>query len=110
MGEGVEESLIDVAMQKGRLSEAQAKEFWARKREDGQYIAVSTPLHYACISYTDTNTGNMVKTPPPHTCKYSYDFYISPPHLLPPPLLPHRPGVSITKRSRLEMICVETSI
>ncbi|RII19095.1 hypothetical protein CUC08_Gglean001758 [Alternaria sp. MG1] len=39
MGEGVEESLIDVAMQKGRLSEAQAKEFWARKREDGQYIA-----------------------------------------------------------------------
>ena len=41
MGEGVEESLIDVAMQKGRLSEAQAKEFWARKREDGQYIAVS---------------------------------------------------------------------
>ncbi|KAG9186022.1 hypothetical protein G6011_02578 [Alternaria panax] len=39
MGEGVEESLIDVAMQKGRLSEAQAKEFWARKKEDGQYIA-----------------------------------------------------------------------
>jgi hypothetical protein len=26
------------------LSEAQAKEFWARKREDGQYIAVSTFL------------------------------------------------------------------
>ncbi|CAN9440867.1 unnamed protein product [Alternaria alternata] len=44
MGEGVEESLIDVAMQKGRLSEAQAKEFWARKREDGQYIAVSAFL------------------------------------------------------------------
>lgn len=41
MGEGVEESLIDVAMTKGRLSESQAKEFWARKKEDGQYIAVS---------------------------------------------------------------------
>lgn len=39
MGEGVEESLIDVAMTKGRLSESQAKEFWARKKEDGQYIA-----------------------------------------------------------------------
>jgi sulfite reductase alpha subunit-like flavoprotein len=41
MGEGVEESLVDVAMQKGRLSEAQAREFWAKKKEDGQYIAVS---------------------------------------------------------------------
>lgn len=39
MGEGVEESLIDVAMQKGGLSQAQAKEFWNRKKEDGQYIA-----------------------------------------------------------------------
>jgi len=39
MGEGVEASLVDVAMQKGRLSESQAKEFWARKKEDGQYIA-----------------------------------------------------------------------
>lgn len=41
MGEGVEASLIDVAMTKGRLSESQAKEFWERKKEDGQYIAVS---------------------------------------------------------------------
>ncbi|OAL00947.1 hypothetical protein IQ06DRAFT_135282 [Phaeosphaeriaceae sp. SRC1lsM3a] len=39
MGEGVEESLIDVAMQKGGLSKTQAEEFWARKKEDGQYIA-----------------------------------------------------------------------
>jgi sulfite reductase alpha subunit-like flavoprotein len=41
MGEGVEESLMDVAMQKGGISRAQAQEFWARKKEDGQYIAVS---------------------------------------------------------------------
>ncbi|KAH8727763.1 hypothetical protein GQ44DRAFT_769833 [Phaeosphaeriaceae sp. PMI808] len=39
MGEGVEESLIEVAMQKGGISRAQAEEFWARKKEDGQYIA-----------------------------------------------------------------------
>lgn len=41
MGEGVEESLIDVAMSKGNVSRAQAEEFWAKKKEDGQYIAVS---------------------------------------------------------------------
>jgi sulfite reductase alpha subunit-like flavoprotein len=45
MGEGVEESLIDVAMQKGGISRAQAEEFWARKKEDGQYIAVSRTTH-----------------------------------------------------------------
>ncbi|KAF2823121.1 hypothetical protein CC86DRAFT_372831 [Ophiobolus disseminans] len=39
MGEGVEDSLMDVAMQKGGISRAQAEEFWARKKEDGQYIA-----------------------------------------------------------------------
>ncbi|KAL5114369.1 hypothetical protein ACEQ8H_007759 [Pleosporales sp. CAS-2024a] len=39
MGEGVHESLVDVAMQKGGISRAQAEEFWARKKEDGQYIA-----------------------------------------------------------------------
>ena len=44
MGEGVEESLMDVAMQKGGISRAQAKEFWAKKKEDGQYIAVSLSL------------------------------------------------------------------
>ena len=42
MGEGVGESLIDVAMSKGNISRAQAEEFWAKKREDGQYIAVSS--------------------------------------------------------------------
>ena len=49
MGEGVEESLMDVAMQKGGISRAQAKEFWARKKEDGQYIAVRT-VHHRVIS------------------------------------------------------------
>jgi sulfite reductase alpha subunit-like flavoprotein len=44
MGEGVQESLMDVAMQKGGISRAQAEEFWARKKEDGQYIAVSYPF------------------------------------------------------------------
>ncbi|KAH3962742.1 hypothetical protein HBI70_098760 [Parastagonospora nodorum] len=39
MGEGVEESLMEVAMQKGGISRAQAKEFWAQKKLDGQYIA-----------------------------------------------------------------------
>ena len=41
MGEGVEEALIDITMQKGNLSREEAHEFWARKKEDGQYIAVS---------------------------------------------------------------------
>jgi sulfite reductase alpha subunit-like flavoprotein len=43
MGEGVEEALIDITMQKGNLSREEAHEFWARKKEDGQYIAVGIP-------------------------------------------------------------------
>ncbi|KAF2868190.1 hypothetical protein BDV95DRAFT_610157 [Massariosphaeria phaeospora] len=39
MGEGVQHALMDVAMQKGGIGEAEAKEFWAKKKEDGQYIA-----------------------------------------------------------------------
>lgn len=70
MGEGVEESLIDVAMQKGRLSEAQAKEFWARKREDGQYIAVSNPTDCAYIyTYSPKHRKHGKHATPPHTCK-----------------------------------------
>lgn len=41
MGEGVEESLVQVAMEKGRLSQAEAKTFWEKKKEGMQYIAVS---------------------------------------------------------------------
>ena len=49
MGEGVEGALITVAMQKGNLSESEAHEFWAKKKEDGQYIAVSEPPCYRCM-------------------------------------------------------------
>jgi sulfite reductase alpha subunit-like flavoprotein len=45
MGEGVEEALVDVAMKKGRLSRSEAKEFWEKKMEGGQYIAVSFSIH-----------------------------------------------------------------
>ncbi|KAJ5466955.1 hypothetical protein N7475_004707 [Penicillium sp. IBT 31633x] len=39
MGEGVEASLIDVAMAKGNLNAQEAEMFWQRKKEAGQYIA-----------------------------------------------------------------------
>ena len=44
MGEGVEDALVNIAMQKGGIAEAEAREFWAKKKEDGQYIAVSLHL------------------------------------------------------------------
>ncbi|GAB7347360.1 hypothetical protein MBLNU459_g4296t1 [Dothideomycetes sp. NU459] len=39
MGEGVEQALIDVAMDKGNLNFEEAKEFWVQKGESGQYVA-----------------------------------------------------------------------
>ena len=39
MGEGVEKSLIEVSMQKGGMNYDEAREFWERKKKDGQYIA-----------------------------------------------------------------------
>lgn len=39
MGEGVEEALVEVAMQKGNLDHEEAKKFWKLKTEAGQYIA-----------------------------------------------------------------------
>lgn len=42
MGEGVEAALVDVAMAKGNLNAVEAKEFWQRKKDAGQYIAVSS--------------------------------------------------------------------
>jgi len=39
MGEGVEEALLDVAMQKGNLEREEARKFWGLKKEAGQYIA-----------------------------------------------------------------------
>lgn len=41
MGEGVEASLVDVAMAKGSLNREEAELFWQGKKEGGQYIAVS---------------------------------------------------------------------
>ncbi|KAK5656174.1 hypothetical protein OQA88_4934 [Cercophora sp. LCS_1] len=39
MGEGVENALVEVAMQKGNLEREEAKQFWDLKKEAGQYIA-----------------------------------------------------------------------
>ncbi|KAG9250404.1 FAD binding domain-containing protein [Emericellopsis atlantica] len=39
MGEGVEDALVDVAMRKGNLEREEARNFWALKKEAGQYIA-----------------------------------------------------------------------
>jgi sulfite reductase alpha subunit-like flavoprotein len=39
MGEGVEESLVEVAMAKGNLEREEARNFWNLKKEAGQYIA-----------------------------------------------------------------------
>lgn len=39
MGEGVENALIEVAMEKGNLTREGAKEFWDLRKEGGQYIA-----------------------------------------------------------------------
>jgi sulfite reductase alpha subunit-like flavoprotein len=39
MGEGVEQALVDVAMDKGGLDAATAKDFWQGKKKAGQYIA-----------------------------------------------------------------------
>ncbi|KAG6008807.1 hypothetical protein E4U21_003836 [Claviceps maximensis] len=39
MGEGVEDSLVEVAMSKGNLEREEAKNFWQLKKEAGQYIA-----------------------------------------------------------------------
>ena len=61
MGEGVEEALIDVAMDKGNLNFEEAKDFWAQKRDDGQYVAVSVLLPKLLV-HTLTALGNLVKT------------------------------------------------
>ncbi|CAG8977522.1 hypothetical protein HYALB_00008702 [Hymenoscyphus albidus] len=39
MGEGVENALIDVAVQKGNLGREEAQKFWDIKKKDGQYVA-----------------------------------------------------------------------
>ncbi|KAJ5155228.1 Riboflavin synthase-like beta-barrel [Penicillium capsulatum] len=44
MGEGVEAALVEVAMAKGNLNAQEADLFWQRKKEAGQYIAVSSDV------------------------------------------------------------------
>lgn len=39
MGEGVEEALVDVAIERGNLDREEAKDFWRLKKEAGQYVA-----------------------------------------------------------------------
>ena len=60
MGEGVEMALIDVAMDKGNLRREEAADFWAKKKEAGQYIAVSDfcGSDHPCAHKT---IGNMVR-------------------------------------------------
>ena len=48
MGEGVEKALVDVAMDKGNLRREEAEEFWKKKKDGGQYIAVSEPDVHLC--------------------------------------------------------------
>ncbi|KAH0565167.1 hypothetical protein GP486_001445 [Trichoglossum hirsutum] len=60
MGEGVERALVDVAIDKGRLREEEAVEFWRKKKEDGQYIANS--LYF--IPETGNSTGNATSASP----------------------------------------------
>ena len=59
MGEGVEQALVDVAMEKGGLGEKEAREFWERKRGDGQYIAVSPPKF---IQFTRLSEHSLIVT------------------------------------------------
>jgi sulfite reductase alpha subunit-like flavoprotein len=44
MSEGVEQALIDVAAKKGMLSHEEAIDFWKKKEEGMQYIAVCLPF------------------------------------------------------------------
>lgn len=66
MGEGVEAALVDVAMAKGNLNSEEAKLFWHRKQEAGQYIAVSL---FACLSAAQVLTNLFRKL---GNCLYTY--------------------------------------
>ena len=74
MGEGVETSLIDVAMAKGNMSKSQAEEFWVKKREDGQYIAVSTTPKPFKVTNANMMIGNLVKTSSQRPFLYIFYF------------------------------------
>ena len=61
MGEGVERALVDVAMDKGNLRREEAEEFWVKKKDGGQYIAVSGL--YTCVDARVANrhAGDLVR-------------------------------------------------
>ena len=66
MGEGVEKALVDVAMDKGNLRREEAEEFWSKKREGAQYIAVSVLFQANDLSrsYSDFTHRKPGKTLP----------------------------------------------
>ena len=61
MGEGVESALIDVAMDKGNLRREEAEEFWTKKKDGGQYIAVSGLSTHVETRVANINAGDLVK-------------------------------------------------
>lgn len=61
MGEGVERALVDVAMDKGNLRREEAEEFWIRKKDDGQYIAVSGLGAHVEARIANTKAGDLVR-------------------------------------------------
>ena len=65
MGEGVEKSLVDVAMDKGNLRREEAEDFWVKKKEAGQYIAVSLLVGLSSHSLLTDNRRHG-KTSPEH--------------------------------------------
>ena len=80
MGEGVERALIDVAMDKGNLRRGQAEEFWVKKKEGGQYIAVSRlSIHNVEAKVVNPAAGNLVRPPftvqnPRFRWRYIYEY------------------------------------
>lgn len=63
MGEGVESALIDVAMDKGNLRREEAEEFWAKKKDGGQYIAVSGIGAHVEARVANEHAGDLVRRP-----------------------------------------------
>ena len=64
MGEGVERALVDVAMDKGNLRREEAEEFWTKKKDGGQYIAVSELYAHVEVGIAHINAGDLVSRPP----------------------------------------------
>lgn len=61
MGEGVQMALVDVAMDKGNLRREEAEEFWMKKKEGGQYIAVGGHRARTKARVANTDAGDLVR-------------------------------------------------